>query len=166
MAGIGLPLSQVIAGKGLYDSNEPPINNGGSSVGPNTNHYARGDDGDGANDTGVTRRRPQTPSDRASPAELHQAPDDDKLHNDTSAAKVRQGTDGNSPARPRQATAEGSGEGGPSWKQALLDEVWRAALVCVSAILFTLLLKHFRGDDPLGLGKGNGDAGSTRQDEL
>lgn len=57
-------------------------------------------------------------------------------------------------------------KGDPSWRQALIDEVLRLTGVAVCALVFTVLLKHFRGDDPLGKGLLEEGAPASGQDEL
>ena len=63
---------------------------------------------------------------------------------------------GERPAEPKPepvAASEPSarlGKEPPTWKQALIDEFWRALLACACAVVFSVALKFFRGEDALG----------------
>lgn len=66
--------------------------------------------------------------------------------------------------------AAGAGAGAeeeePSWREALKEEILRVTGVCVCALVFTLLLKHYRGPDPLGKGWSGQDSSPSGSDEL
>lgn len=142
-AGIGLPLSQVLAGTGLY----------GGAAGASAGAGAGGDAGRGGprgaasggviagegGGEGARRRRP--------PA---------------SGGEREAGA-----AEELRASLGGAGVEEESWKHALINELWRVGAVCLCALVFTVLLQYFRGEDPLG---GRGMGGSAEdgagQDEL
>eukprot|EP00752_Nemacystus_decipiens_P008796 g7849.t1 len=134
-ASIGLPLSHVIAGKGLYE----PLPQGSLSSASSQSAV-----GSTASQDAAVRRR--------------QGPGGSGLHQPTDAPGAA-GPEGS------RATLEIDDT---SWRQALIDEVLRLAGVAVCALVFTILLKHFRGDDPLGKGlSGDGlAAAASGQDEL
>lgn len=46
-----------------------------------------------------------------------------------------------------------------SWRQAIVEELWKVAAVCACAFLFAGALRLFRGDNPLGLPVGDGGVG-------
>eukprot|EP00903_Cladosiphon_okamuranus_P013132 g12247.t1 len=140
-ASIGLPLSHVIAGKGLYE--QLPQAGAGQATGSSPGTSGQAASGTSTGQEDAVRRRKGT------------------------------ATSGlNQPTKPLGAAAAavdgGVEKDDPSWRQALLEEVLRLTGVAMCALVFTVLLKHFRGEDPLGKGlSGEGGAGAlSGQDEL
>ncbi|CAM9111567.1 unnamed protein product [Ectocarpus sp. 6 AP-2014] len=122
-ASIGLPLSHVLAGKGLFEKPDQP---GQASA-------AATSGGNAADQTG----RPTSTSDGSSSGlQRRKGATAKGLHDATAGVEV----------------ATGKEEDEPSWRRALAEEALRLTFVCLCALVFTLLLKHYRGDDPLGKG--------------
>ncbi|CBJ29309.1 expressed unknown protein [Ectocarpus siliculosus] len=124
-ASIGLPLSHVLAGKGLYDNLDQP---GQAS--------AAATSGSGGNAVDQTGRPTSTSDGSSSGLQRRKGATAKGLHDATAGAEVGTGKE----------------EDEPSWRRALAEEALRLTFVCLCALVFTLLLKHYRGDDPLGKG--------------
>lgn len=117
-AGIGLPLSQVIAGKGLYDS----ISNSAGGGGQRSSQVMGETKGNVSSGDRSSKERPPR-------------------------AAVSSG--GMEQVQAAAATAEKATEAS-SWKKVLAEEFLKAMVVCVCALVFSLGLKFFRGDNSLG----------------
>lgn len=163
-AGIGLPFSQVLAGKGLYD--DMGRDSGGSSA-AGSSAYGDGVSGSGGAGEGGrgssadgTRRRPIP-----APA---QRPVGHGAGDDGTESSPHQQRPGGSAVDASTLPLAGKQEGGeePSWRQALVEEMFRVVVICVCALVFSLLLKFFKGDDPLGRGSGFGLDSAGPEDEL
>lgn len=121
-AGIGLPLSQVIAGKGLYDS----ISNTGGG-GKRASQVMGETKGNVSSGDRSSKERPPTKSPRAVATGGKE-----QVQEAATAAKATEPTEAS------------------SWKKVLAEEFLKAVVVCVCALVFSLGLKFFRGDNSLG----------------
>lgn len=123
-AGIGLPLSQVIAGKGLYDS----ISTTGSDEQRSSQVMGETKGNVSSGDRSSKERPPRAVS--SGSAEQVQAA--------ATAAKATETF---------------------SWKKVLAEELFKAVVVCVCALVLSLGLKLFRGDDSLSTSNDGGLSG-------
>ncbi|CAM9941576.1 unnamed protein product [Pylaiella littoralis] len=149
-ASIGLPLSHVLAGKGLYEKLDQ-AEGGQAQASTPTNAGAQ----------------------RGSVGAAHQtASSAPGSKNQENTVRNRKGTTNARGLHDTVTKPAGAGAGlgveseEPSWRQALVEEVLRVTGVCVCALVFTLLLKYYRGDDPLGKGLAGQDGSSSGNDEL
>ncbi|CAM9345043.1 unnamed protein product [Scytosiphon promiscuus] len=159
---IGLPLPRVLAGKGLYEQLEQAGGGLAQGSAAATSSGARGS-GSVADQAAAAA----SPASRIHGSQGGASTAQRRLNSSQQETSSKETGQGASRMAGEGTSEEAGREDDPSWRQALIDEVLRLAGVCVCALVFTLLLKHYRGDDPLGKGlSGSQDPSAVGKDEL
>lgn len=165
VAGIGLPLAQVLAGTGLQPTRSPPII-GGKQPPTLTNDQGRGGAFSQAGNLSANSGTGNTPGggvgnvgsvDRPKPRRSDRGPEGMPTRVQNRSANRSPGS------APGEAPLSGGGavqEGDVSLRNVIVEELWKVAVVCLCAFFFAVVLQFFRGDNPLGLAVERGDGGT------
>lgn len=187
LAGIGLPLPHVLAGKGLHDQvddgrsssggNAANTSLTGGDTGPRSGTFSDGSGSSGGGGViGSSGSRQRTPGPAQSSEKFEtataagnqaagdQAAGDQAAMNSAKSRQGRRVVSGDvSSELPSSsaAAAEAQNKGGaqPSWRRTLAEELVKILVVFICALAFTAALKYYRGEDPLGGLHKNGGGG-------